>query len=195
MYKDSIVQTFNEDGHEFILTHYFDTRECYQFVKKEAEEYWSTKNKRDASENYVFDEEVSWSLGKMLENGSFELGYSVLTMDGKFLAAGGLRKLGDDKTICLSRFFGIQSLHPYGNAFILPLHIKISKEHDIKEALITFNRYNEHLLNYYQKILPRKTDKISKIVLENIKEFKSQGLQTVNNTEQFVISMKIPYDR
>ncbi len=194
MYKDSIVQTFNEDGHEFVLTHYFDTKECYQLVKKEAEEYWSTKNKREASENYLFDEEINWSLGKMLENGGFELGYSVLTMDGQFLAAAGLRKLGEDKTISLSRFFGIQSLHPYGNAFILPLHIEISQKHNFKETLITFNKYNEHLLNYYLKILPRKTDKISKIVFEKIKNFKSLGIQTINNTEQFVISMKIPYD-
>ena len=195
MYKDSILQTFSEDGHEFVLTHYFDTKECYQFVKKEALEYWSTKNKRAASENYAFDEEVSWSLGKMLENGGFELGFSVLTMDGLFLAAAGLRKLDDDKTISLSRFFGIQSLHPYGNAFILPLHIKISQDHHFKETIITFNKYNEHLLNYYLKILPKKNDKISKLVFDKIKDFKSLGIQSINNTEQFVISMKIPCDQ
>ena len=191
MYKDSIVQTFNEEGHEFILTHYFDTKECTSIIKKEAEEYWAKKNKKDAAANYSFDDDTSWSLGKMLDNGGFELGYSILTMDGNFLAAAGLRQLGNDKTIGLSRFFGVQSLFPYGNAFILPLHIKLSQDKNFKEMLITFNKYNEHLLNYYLKILPRKNDKISRMVFEHIKDFQPRGIQTINHTEQHVLSLNL----
>nr|BDT30070.1 hypothetical protein BHI3_35360 [Bacteriovorax sp. HI3] len=188
MFKDSIVQKFSEDGHEFTLTHYFDTTLCYEQIKTEAEAYWETKGKKDAEANYLFDNETSWSLGQMLKNQGFELGFTVVEMDGTFLAAAGLRRHDDVETICLSRFFGIPSLYPYGNAFILPLHIKLSKENGYKSTIITFNPYNEHLLNYYTRILPRKTDKVSLMVYEEIKNFKSLGLQTINHTEQFVLA-------
>ena len=190
MSKDSIVETYHDDGHTFVLTHYFDTRLCYDLIKTEAESYWATKGKTDAILNYKFDDETPWSLGQMLLNQNFELGFSVVTMDGKFLAASGVRKHGDSETILLSRFFGINSLHPYGNAFMLPLHQKLSREEGFKSCIITFNSYNEHLLNYYTRILPRKKDKFSQMVYQEIKEFESLGKKEINKVEQFVLSRR-----
>lgn len=187
MSKDSIIRKYNEDGHEFVLTHYFDTKQCYDYLKKESEIYWSHKTNKNAEENYRFDDGSPWSMGQMLLNGGFELGMSVLTKDNEFLAAAGLRHHNQDETISLSRFFGTASLYPYGNAFILPLHIELSRTQGYRQTIITFNSYNEHLLKYYTEILPRKKDTISQLVNKEIEQFKSIGIQQINHVDQYVL--------
>ena len=187
MFRDTIIRKFNIDGHVFEMNHYFETALCYDLVKAESEKYWKTKSKRDAEENYIFEDGHQWSLGEMLKNNLFEFGYTVLFMDNKFIASGGIRRYNSDTTISLSRFFCNPSPLPYGNAFILPLHLEISKSY-AKSTIITFNEYNKHLLHYYMEILPLKKDPVSLGVFELIRKFSYLGVQEINHVKQHVLN-------
>ena len=188
------IEEFNFAPHRVRIEHYSDTTQCYDFVKAQSEKFWDTRTNRKSEENYFFENSKKWSLGSMLLERAFDLGYSLLFIDGEFQAGGGVRKLNSETSISLSRFFSVHSPIPFGNAFLLPLHMRLSQQQGFEKTVLTFNNYNSHLARYYQNVLPHKKDAISCRAYEYLKDFKHTGEHEINFVQQTVFEYSLKPD-
>lgn len=186
MYKDGIINLCKHEDLEIKTVHYNNTQACIDTVQKETELFWSKRSNQKAFQNYEFGSDADWSLENLLKNQKFELGYTLLYINDQFYAGGGIRALDDKTTISLSRFFCKPSPKPLGNAFILPLHIELSRRAGFAKTIITFNQYNEHLVRYYSQVLKTKKDSVSQLAYKYLQKFQLTGLQEINNVQQYV---------
>lgn len=186
MLSDGIINQFEFEKLKVKTVHFTEAKVCFEFLKNESQAFWKNHPKKDAEANYSFDGSSPWSLNSLLLTGGFDLGFTLLYINDEFYAAGGIRKLDETTTICLSRFFSKFSTKPYGNAFILPVHLNVSRQAGFKKAIVTFNQYNDHLVNYYTRRLPHKKDPISKKAFESIQKFQLTGLKEINYVQQYV---------
>lgn len=140
----STVEIIN--GKTYELSHYYDTTKCYDIVRQAADTFWVSAASQEGRENYQFgDDAKPWSLGPMLKNNQFELGYSILSIDGVPKAHCGIRHYDNDTAIIAARAFVFFSLKPILAAFILPLHLAIARKHGYKKAWLTTNQHNAHI--------------------------------------------------
>jgi hypothetical protein len=189
--KDGIVKVKTmSSGSEFEVCHYSNSSDCYDKVKIFCEEIWQSRKKTDAYINYNFEYPEAHSIGPLMKDDKFQLGFSLLYKNGKLICCAGLRNYDDETTISLARFLSSPSVYPYGNAFILPLHVELSKNSGFKSTIITFNKYNSHLVNYYQNILPFKRDVISKQAWNVLKNFEYKNEKKINEIEQVYFENK-----
>lgn len=169
--------------------HFEDTRECYDEVKALAEGYWSTRQNSQKSVNYSFAEDVAWSLGPMLLQREFDLGATLLYQGERTIAFAGLRSFGD-YTLCMGRFFCLTSVKPLGTAFILPIHLDISKKRNFIGSYFTLNHYNAHIKHYYLNRLPKLKSTIAQQAYESLRQFNYVGLKEINHVEQHVFECR-----
>lgn len=169
--------------------HFEDTKGCYDEVKLLAEDYWSGKNESEKSANYSFSGAAEWALGPMLLNGGFDLGATLLYENQRAIAFAGLRSFGEF-TLCMGRFFCVGSVKPLGTAYILPLHMEISKKKGFVGTYFTMNHYNEHIKHYYLNRLPKLKGEVAQKAYENLKQFNYVGLREINHVEQHVFECR-----
>lgn len=187
---------FNElvDGKHYSIVHYDPSIDCYDLVKEYASNYWNSAGKTHSLENYLFDEDAKpWSLGPMLKNGNFELGYSVLSIDGKPWAFAGIRKHTDEIAIVLARMFCFFTVKPVCYGLLLPFHLSIAKDKGFKKAWTSFNSYNKHLYTSWSvnEFNSNRVHKRTNIMYQNndrmITTSKFLGEIMLYNTSQTVI--------
>jgi hypothetical protein len=182
----------------YTIAHYPNGHECYELVKDASEKYWQGAAKTDSIENYRFDADAKpWSLGPMLQNNGFELGYSVLSINDKPWAFAGIRKYSDDIAIVLARLFCFFTVKPVCYGLLLPFHLSVAKEQGYKKAWTSLNHYNTHLYETWsvkefdKKIKHKRTN----IMYENndkmIANSKFLGEVTLYNTKQNVIEWEL----
>lgn len=191
---NTIFQREEIDSHVYSLTHYFDTKECYPIVEAASTEYWKSAPKSDGKENYVFGPDATFrSLGTMLLNGKFDCGFTVLEMDGKPWAFGGIRRFDDETTLILGRHFSFFTVKPITLGLLLPLHLSVSKQLGYKKAWITINDYNIHLRRAYQiNVFNRRksSKRLNKLYTNSdqcISVCRDIGKMTIYKTEQSVL--------
>jgi hypothetical protein len=186
------------DGKTYELTHYFNSADCYDLVKIHSNRYWEKSGKTQSIENYQFSEGAnSWSLGPMLLNNGFELGYSVLSIDNVPWAFAGIRKYDDDTAIVLARLFCFFTVKPICYGLILPFHLEVAKENGFKKAWTSLNTYNKHLYTTWsvREFNKNIKHKRTNIMYENndrmISSSKSLGEIMLYNTNQTVIEWSL----
>lgn len=154
------------DSKKYSIAHYYNGNECYDLVKESSINYWANVKKINSIENYRFDDEAKpWSLGPMLKNNEFELGYTVLSIDDKPWAFAGIRKYTDDIAVVLARLFCFFTVKPICYGFLLPFHLQIAKENGYTKAWTSLNEYNIHIyktwtVKEYNKHPIRKRDSV-----------------------------------
>jgi hypothetical protein len=137
-------------GKTYELTHYYDTKECYDMVKQASDTYWASSPKDYGKENYQFgDSAKPWALGPMLKDNQFEMGYTVLSINGVPKAFGGMRHYDNDTAIIVARAFVFFTIKPILAAFIMPLQLSIAKERGYKKAWFTTNKHNAHIYDVW----------------------------------------------
>lgn len=188
----SVTNTIGSDT--YTITHYDDGKECYHIAKDAATKFWSSASKKDSIENYRFDENANpWSLGPMLLNNGFELGYTILSINDEPWALSGIRKHTNDIALVLARLFCFHTVKPISYGLMLPLQLEIAKEYGCKKAWTTFNEYNIHLYNTWvvKEFKKNKQHKRNNIMYEGndrmVSTHKFLGEIMLNNTKQTVI--------
>lgn len=182
------------DSTTYTIIHYDNCQGCYETVKECSEKYWQSAPKENSIDNYKFGPDAKpWSLGPMLENNSFEGGYSILYIDEKPWSFGGIRKYNDEIALVLARHFSFFTIRPITHGLLLPFQLEIAKELGYKKAWITINDYNLHWyntwhINAYNK---RKSHKrVNKLYVNSdlcVSKCTNLGKMTINNTEQTVL--------
>lgn len=191
---NKIIQREEIDSHVYTLTHYFDAKDCYPIVEPASMEYWKNNPKLEGRENYMFGPEATFrSLGPMLLNGKFDLGYTVLEVDGKPWSFGGVRKYDKDTTLILGRHFSFFTVKPITLGLLLPMHLRVSKDLGYKKAWVTFNQYNMHLYKAYQiadfekRSSSKQVNKLYTNSKNSLSTCKDIGKMIIYKTEQTVL--------
>lgn len=189
-----ICKTEIIDDTHYTCKHYFNTLDCYEIVKLASEEYWKNKSKLDSKENYEFGENATFrSLGTMLKNDKFHHGYTILEINEKPWAFGGIRKYNNEIALICSRHFSFYTLKPITHGFLLPFHLDICKNLGYKKAWITINNYNLYWFNtwhvnaYNKKRFRKKLNKLYTASDFYISTCKNLGKMILNDTEQTIL--------
>jgi hypothetical protein len=178
----------------YCLTHYFDTKECYEIVKEASQQYWEKSTKSHGRENYEFgDQAKQQALGPMLLNSDFDGGFTVLSMNEKPWSFGGIRKYNNETALIMGRHFSFYTMKLLTHGLLLPFHLQVAKDLGYKKAWITINNYNMY---WYQTWYIKKYKRISsntelgKLYTnsnECISKCKNIGELEVNYTNQTVL--------
>lgn len=178
----------------YCLTHYFDMKECYEIVKEASQQYWEKSTKAHGRENYEFgDQAKSQALGPMLLNSEFDGGFTVLNINDKPWAFGGIRKYNEEVALILGRHFSFYTIKPITHGLLLPFHLNIAKELGYKKAWLTINDYNLywyntwHINNYHRVDSSKKLNKLHQISNECVAKCKNIGKLVINYTNQTVL--------
>lgn len=185
-------ETIGTDTYD--IEHFFNTIECYEMVKIYAEKYWNPKNQKINYENYEFENSAKpWALGPMLENGSFEHGFSVLSINDIPWSFAGIRKYNEETALIMCRNFCFHTNKPVTYGLLLPFQLELSKELGYKYAWLTLNSYNLKIFNTVWGNLTNKAKKhtdnrLYENSLKCVLSSQNLGIKNINYTEQHVIS-------
>lgn len=195
---NKIIQNECIDNHLYTLTHYFDTKECYNLVENASKTYWSKAPKIIGKENYEFGEAATFrGLGPMLLNHKFHHGYTVLEIDNKPWSFGGIRKYNEEVSLVLGRHFSFFTIRPITHGLLLPFHLKISKELGYKKAWVTINDYNLHWyktwhINEFGKKRKNKRVNILYTNSDNcVSSCKNLGKMKIYSTDQTILEWEL----
>lgn len=183
---------------EYCINHYLDTTKCYDLIKTKSEEYWSHNLKKNLIENYDFSENAKkWALGPMLKNNLFTGGYTILNVNKKATAFGGIRHYDSDICIIASRLFCFFSIKPIVNGCLVPFHLKYATKLGYKKAWITINDSNLYWYNtWYRNEFNKKriTKRTNEIYINSdavISSSTCKGKKVVNNVEQTILEWNL----
>lgn len=188
------------DNIQYRIDHYFDTLQCYDVVKICSENYWKNNGKKDAVENYRFDDQApEHSLGNMLKYNKFYGGFTILSINNNYYSFGGIRKYNQDTAIILARNFCFFTVKPITNGILLPFHLSVAKNLGFKKAWITINEYNIHwyktwFINEFNKNKNKNKRLNSKLYTQSVKcitQCQNKGIININYVDQTILEWQL----
>lgn len=187
------------ESKKYTITHYFDSTECYEVVKRASESYWTNAPKTDSIENYMFGEGAKpWALGPMLANNQFEGGYTILEIEDVPWSFGGIRKYNENIALLLARHFSFFTIKPTTHGLMLPFQLQVAKKLGYKKAWITINDYNLHWYNTWHlhefNKQSRKIKRNNKLYINSdrcVSSCNNLGKMIVNHTLQTVLEWEL----
>lgn len=181
----------------FRFNHYINNAECYELVKQQAEKYTRLQTtllrNQPSLVNLDFenDDNKSHTLGYLLKNQKFELGYTVIYEDDDPIIFGGIRIFNDTTTIISARAFCFFTPRPLIHKLLIPFHLKISKDNGFSKAITTFNDYNKKIYDSWPKLIRKKSYTDISLLGVDDSKFKMLGQMNINYVNQWVIEWQI----
>lgn len=189
------VKSLTLDNMSLELTHYQDSTECYDEVKIACDNYWGTRPKNESWENYRFDSEADdWSLGPMLARNGFDLGFTVLRVNGEVFSVGGMRRFSPKSALIMCRHFSKFTIKPLTHATLIPFQLEIAKSLGYENALITINQYNNWRKIWYsdQAAHRRNTStELYELAEKTVQSSTFLGVRMVHGVDQEVLGWKL----